>query len=424
MRIRYLVFMVLLGLPLAGWSNGFQVNLQGTRQQGRGNVGYGFRPDASSVFYNPGAMGFLSGSQAVIGGSLIFSNTVFSPLSDADLGIYTDQVYSTDNPLGTPFFAYGVFKPQETSSLSNFTFGVGVFTPFGSSVDWGEDWYGQYALQEISLEAIYIRPAVSYQITESLGIGLTLDFILGGAEVTRGLPINSATVNDPNVNLDGNADVAISFSAGVYFQPSDQWSFGLNYRHGVDVSIVKGDVDLEVPEQLSPLFQGTTFDATLPLPSVIGGGIGYYPTDRLSLGVDVSFITWSDYEELRFDFDAPIGGELSSVSERNYKNSWIFNIGGEYKVTDAFTATAGMYYDLSPVEDGFMSPETPDSDAFGFTAGVAYQVTEKIGINGSFLFLTKRERENIVPSGVETGGVSGTYKSNGFIPSIAVQYSF
>ncbi|MEH0157742.1 outer membrane protein transport protein [Limibacter armeniacum] len=421
-------------------ANGYQVNLQGTRQIGMGNVGIGLWPDATAVFFNPGGMSYLGSSQIMIGISPILGGSVFLAPSDPANGIYSNAKFRTDNPVGTPFFAYGVYRPDRDSGIfSKLTFGLGAFTPFGSTVDWEDGWYGQFALEQIELQSIFVRPTVSWQVTDRLSIGAGVDFIFGSVNLQRALPVDGPV--DSMVELDGNADLGVSFSVGAFVKASDLISFGLTYRHGIDLSVKKGDVTFVAPDGLvsnnynpdtynpsdpsQTFFSGTQFDATLPLPTVVGFGMGVYPTDRLTLAFDVQYINWSAYKELKFDFTQPVQGSFESVARRNYEDSWIFNFGGEYEVIqDRFTARAGFYYDLSPVRDGYITPETPDANALGLTAGVTFNFNEHIGVDLAYLFINKEERHNTVPAGVETSGINGTYKSRAHIPSIAVHYSF
>ena len=55
------------------------------------------------------------------------------------------------------------------------------------------------------------------------------------------------------------------------------------------------------------------------------------------------------------------------ASPRDYKNTFIYRFGAEQKINDMFTGRCGAYFDTSPVQDGYMTPETPGSDKTGLT---------------------------------------------------------
>ena len=100
---------------------------------------------------------------------------------------------------------------------------------------------------------------------------------------------------------------------------------------------------------------------------------------------------------------------------------FIYRLGAEYAVSDKFQVRAGGYYDQSPVENGYLTPETPDANAIGLSAGLSYQLTEKLGIDASFLYLNRKKRTDTADL---SGGVPGTFKSVGYVPGIAGNYNF
>ena len=82
-------------------------------------------------------------------------------------------------------------------------------------------------------------------------------------------------------------------------------------------------------------------------------------------------------------------------------------------------ARLGFAYAISPVPDGYVTPETPDANRINYTAGIGYNIKKHFTINASFLFTTfKREGKNL-----ETN-LEGTYKTNVVIPGLSVNYKF
>ena len=130
----------------ASFGSGYQVLLQGNRTTGMGNLGVMMYSDASSLFFNPGAMGFMDHNSIQLGFNPIFATNTFWN-SETENSSYTAD---TDNPMGTPFHLYAVWGPQD----SKFKFGIGAFAPFGSGVNWGNEWAGRDLLNELTLRAI------------------------------------------------------------------------------------------------------------------------------------------------------------------------------------------------------------------------------------------------------------------------------
>lgn len=399
-----ILFPLLTSIPMLMFAGGFQVNLQGNKQTGMGHLGTGITLGASNVYFNPGSMGFLDKKVSIeAGGSFIFANVGFQ---DQNTGI-TER---TDNPMGTPFYLYGNYKISD-----KFSAGLAVYTPFGSTVDWGEDWSGKSLIQDISLRAIFIQPTLSYKITDKIGFGAGLNIVSGSVELNRAL--DAPVGNDNNVNLEGST-IALGFNAGLYIQATEKLSLGLTYRSRVDVELEEGDANFSVHPALADRLPNTTFDATLPLPSTITFGIGYQINEKWLVSIEESFVQWSAYESLDFDF----ANETTPDSEnpRNYEDAIIVRVGVQYTASEKLDLRAGFYFDESPIQDEFLSPETPNTDNYGMTLGASYKPTERLGIDASFLYIIGSERT----STYQPNNFGGKYASRTFIPGIGINYNF
>jgi long-chain fatty acid transport protein len=414
--------LVLGFLPM--YAGGFQVNLQGTERTGMGNVAVGIKPSASSLFYNPGALGLLKGSEISVTGNLIFASTAYATLEQPTQNAYENYTTHSKNPIGTPFAFYGVYKSKADNYLSNFAFGLGVFTPFGSSVKYEDNWAGAAILQNITLQAFYVQPTVAYHIYDGLSIGAGLDFVFGGVELQKALPINTANGSNANINLSGKSKLSLAYNVGIYYQASKIFSVGVTYRSMANVAVKGGKVKYSgVPEALlASTFEARKFDASLPLPGQVSVGYGL-TFERFSLGLDINYVLWSAYKELKLDFDKPINKELTSVSKRNYKNTFIVNLGGEgVVIPEKLFVRAGLYYDMSPVQNGYLTPETPDSDAIGTSVGLGVNLVKGLNLDLAFLWTEKLQRKNVAMA--DANSLDGYFKSRAFIPSVSLSYKF
>jgi long-chain fatty acid transport protein len=408
-----LKFMALLGSALlsgAAHAGGFQVNLQGQKQIGMGHTGTGLAMDEASIFFNPGAMSHLRENGFKVGVSGIISKIAYLEKAPGN------ATAEADNPVGTPFQVYGVFGKTD----SPLKFGLGVYTPFGSSVKWGDQWIGRYGLDELKLQAIFIQPTVSYKIGEKIGIGAGVVYSTGNVNLKRNIPVQNLEGADGHAELDGGAS-GWGYNAGIFFKPSDKFSVGLTYRSKVEMKVDGGDATFNVPASVASRFPTTSFDATLPLPSNITLGIGFMPTEKLTLAADVQRVNWSVYESLRFDYKDAVNGANFTENARNYEDVFVYRLGAQYQVSDALALRAGGYYDNSPVQDGYLTPETPDANAIGISGGLGYRVGDHFQIDASFLYITKKERTD---ESNLSGGIAGTYKTNVYIPGLALGYKF
>jgi long-chain fatty acid transport protein len=120
-------------------------------------------------------------------------------------------------------------------------------------------------------------------------------------------------------------------------------------------------------------------------------------------------------------------GVTSSTSQRQYKDALALRFGAQYKFGNSFTLRGGAFYDNSCVKDGYVTPETPDADRIGLTAGFTYAVGEHFGIDGSFLFEDFMQRSqtqsDLIANGT-TDRVAGTYKTTISVPGVGVYFKF
>jgi long-chain fatty acid transport protein len=293
--------------------------------------------------------------------------------------------------------------------------GIGVYTPFGSSASWDEDWAGRYLIRDISLSAIYIQPTVAYQHKGKFGIGAGFVYAIGSVELNKALPYSETSM----VKLEGNTS-NFGFNAGIFYKPTDKISIGVDYRSQIMMKMEGGDATFTVPSALSTSVPATNkFDAELPMPGNLDFGLAYAFNDKFTLAAEVNWIMWSTYESLDFTFEES-GDLLNSTNPREYKDTWIPRIGGQYKLNDMFTFRAGFYYDNSPANEKYFTPETVTLNTLAFTLGATITPIEGLDIELSYLELHGMEAEKTY----EPDNFSGTYKTMTAIPGIGISYRF
>jgi len=410
-KLLFLGFMLLFAEFAS--ANGYQVLLQGNKETAMGNAGVGLKPTASALFFNPGALGFLDRSEIQVGGNGVFGRSNFAPFN------------SFEQYEARPVIATGYLYAVYADSAKKWRAGLGVTTPFGSLVEWEDNWIGQDKIQRLKLVNISVQPTFAYKLSDKLSIGGGLNISIGNVTLERGVR-NDFLGKIGDLELDGASDIAFGYNLGIYYQPSKEFSIGLNYRSEVDATVNGGDATWTNTNPSAVAGLGalgaslpTTFSAEIPLPSVFTIGLGAYPTEKFSMAFDVSFVGWSSYESLTFEFN---NNFPTSTNARDFKNSTVIHLGAEYLVTDKLAARLGFYYDETPVQSGYMTPETPDAPARGYTGGIGYDFSDKISLDVTFLYLDKKERDNVIPDGVTTNGLNGTYKSSVLIPGFGLRF--
>lgn len=420
----FIIITVLMVPEVMG--TGYQVVLQGNRSTGMGNLGVAMKNDASTLFFNPGAVTMMNGNSVMLGVNPIMANAVFWN-STVEYSNYTAE---TDNPLGTPFHFFVAWGPKE----SRWKFGLSAVTPFGSGVSWGDTWMGRDLLNDIELKAIQIQATASFKITDNLGIGAGFITSLGSVSLSKTLLVDGPEGNG-SVSLEGNAKTAFGYNVGLFWSPGEKIDIGVNYRSRIDMDLEDGDASFTVPPSLSPLIPAeNSFSASLPLPSVTSAGITWHTTDKLDIGFEFDWVGWSAYKSLSFDFENNSPALEDTDSPRNYKDSWNIHLGGEYRLEKLWQFRAGVYYDKTPVQAGYMTPETPDSDRLGLSAGIGLAIGDHVQIDLSFLYVKGKEREQTEQDAINAGTLNpeegtrdvlpGTYKLNAYIPGLSFAYKF
>ena len=386
------------------FAGGYQVRLQGQKQTGIGLIGTPFNFGASSIFYNPGALSMMKAkTNFQLGASRILSNVSIQK-SDTNYQAHTEY------PLGTLFYFYGARKITD-----NLAVGVGVYTPFGTTSKWNDDWAGRFLVQNISLKAIFIQPTVSYKINDMISIGAGFVYAIGDVELNKALPYN----NNSFVNIKGSTN-SIGYNLGVYIKPIEELSIGIDYRSEVLMEMEGGDAVFTVPASLSTtISENNKFSASLPMPANLDVGFAYQITEDFLIAAEINYVFWSVYDSLNFTFEEN-GELLNSENPRLYENKMIIRLGCQYKLNDKFVIRAGGYYDPSPTNEDYFTPETVSLNTTAFTFGFTYKPMKNLCVNVSYLHTLGSETDN----SYDPGNFSGTYKTSAAIPGIGISYHF
>ena len=407
-------------LALAGstaFAGGYRVSIQGQKQLAMGHTGVAVVNSAEVAFFNPAGMAYLDKKFNVsVGANALFANVKFQNS--------TYNWTAESKNVGTPFSVYATYKLNDW-----LTAGLAVYTPYGSAVDWDQDWQGAHLVNNIDLQAIFIQPSISVRIGEHFSVGGGPIYATGSVNFNRNLSMNpllsDSEGNPTDVTIDAKGINAWGYTAGFMFNPTDKLRIGMNYRSEIIMEARGGDATYNDTPSFNPL-ANTTFDADLPLPAELTVGLSYEVTDKLLFAFDYNRTMWSVYKAL----DVKFGNGTESLNPRNYQNSSTYRVGTQYKANDKFTFRAGWYFDESPVQDGYFAPETPRNDSMGYTGGLTYQVNSKLGVDFSFLYLHFDEIDNSYDystdpiTGQPNPDFGGTYKSVVFSPGIGITYGF
>lgn len=416
--MRKLLSFTMMALTTASaFAGGYRVSLQGQKQLAMGHTGVAVVNSAEVLFFNPAGASFLNDRfNFSFGSSVLFARTAFQ-----------NETYnwhaSTEN-IGAPLNLYASYRANDWLTL-----GLAVYTPYGSAVEWEDDWQGSHLVNNIDLKAIYIQPTVAVKVADNFSVGGGLIYVTGSVNFNRN--VDRSLTNEQgersDVTIDASGVNAFGWTAGAMFNPTDAIKLGVNYRSEITMEARDGDATFnDLPAFVQGIYSNTTFDADLPLPAELTAGFSVELSDKWLVAFDYNRAFWNVYEALTVDFANP--NIATSVNARNYKDASTYRVGAQFKPNDKVALRAGWYFDESPVQDGYFAPETPRNDSMGFTGGLTYQITPKLGVDASFLYLHFDEvdasYDHYTEGGNENVSFGGTYKNVVFSPGLGLTYSF
>lgn len=414
--MRKLLFLTVFALATAvTYAGGYRVSLQGQRALAMGHTGVAVINTAELGFFNPSGLVYLENRVNISAGvSAVFSDVVYQNTEFGDFE-------RTNSPVGTPFYLYASYKMNDWLAL-----GLSVYTPYGSAVEWEDDWAGSHLVNNIDLQAIYIQPVASVKLSEYFSIGGGPIYVTGGVNFNRNLnrTLTDIDGNRSNVTVDATGVSAWGWSGSMLFSASEKFRIGFHYRSEIILEAQDGEATFSnVPNSPLTPFSNTTFNASLPLPAEVSVGLSYQFHDKWLFAFDINETLWSVYNSLDIDFADPNIPDSKNI--RNYKDSSIYRFGLQYDANERFTLRAGYYFDESPVQPGYFAPETPRNDSDGFTGGLSLNLSNKFAIDASFLYIRFAEVDASYDYYSENGvnvPFSGTYKSSAFVPGLGITY--
>ena len=416
------------------YAEGYQVNNLSSKQNGMGHVGTAMKLNSESIWFNPAAASFQDTRFDIsVGITGIASKATYTSLPD-----YTGKTkplhYTSDNSIATPLYAYFNYKPLDWMSV-----GLAFNTPFGSSMDWGDNWPGAQLVQSINLQAYNLQPTVSFKLCEHLSIGGGLMMTWGKFDLSRSLlpigadnPQNKALMGalqmlnpqmpdlfemagDKNLislGLEGKAKMAVGVNLGVMWDINEQWSLGFTYRSKLKMKVDSGSIDLrmidntqiaQVIGQLLPQLgldpaqlTSAVVKTELPLPASLTWGVSFRPVPKWEFAVDLQYVLWSAYDKLDVKILEPSSNTPVlniPVSDKKYSNTLAFRFGGQYHALDWLTARMGMYVDESPVRSDYLNPETPSMTKLAYTAGVTFRPVKWMNIDIAYGYVNSADPE-------------------------------
>lgn len=402
-KISVLVFatMFIAGSAMA---SGWRIPEQSVDSTAKAGANIASSTRADTAYYNPANMSWMSDNwHTEIDASYIYLSPI--EYTDARSPLRNHESESEHFLLPTGF----VVSPNYGGAR----FGLAIVAPYGLSKRW-EDGYGQAFAEEFSLTVVEVNPTVSYAIGDKFSIAggprmLYADATVKSDASVIGMPLSREMEGD---TIEWGWNVALAV------KPTEELNVSATYRSNVNL-----DFDEKTKLNLMGMRVTPQGEVSVPAPAVFSLSVAYDVLANLNVELTWDRTFWSEYDELDFDFTPMIpGNPFEPALARDWDDTDAFRLGVTYGLSDVLTLMAGFAYDNNPIPTENVDFSIPDSDAWLYSLGIQYAVSEKMDIGVAALYDHKEEREVKVDP---TGTVYGKFTdASALLITVGLNYRF
>jgi long-chain fatty acid transport protein len=291
--------------------------------------------------------------------------------------------------------------------------GLALTGYFGLALDYQNDWVGRYYVQEATLQAAGIQPAIAWQVNDQLSVG-------AGAAVLYGIMKDNVAINniDPLVG-DGqlkykDTDWTVQYNLGVLYEPVDGTRFGLTYLSEADLNFS----DKVETHNLGPGMQAildrtgrsnAQLDIGISMPQAVMFSVYHQYTDRLALLANLGWQDWSQFGYV----DIGVYSENSNnlTADLDFKDTWHVAFGGQYQLSEPWMLSAGIAYDSDMLKGKNVSPMLPVGETWRFALGSRYNWSKDVTLGTAYELAWGGDLDVDEDRGPLAGRVSGTFEN-------------
>ena len=344
-RHNFVFLLPLLLLPFAASGVGIRLPSQSAEAVARGNAFVATADTPAAIYYNPAGITQLKGQTAEAGFYVVTVGVTY----DSPNGV---RVKNKSNFQPVPEVYY-VNTPKD----SKFSYGVGLYVPYGLGIKYPENTPFRTLVIEGQLQYITLNPVAAYQLTPTLSIAAGPTINYSKVYFKKGIGFS------PNdyFKFMGD-DFAFGFNAGIRWQPHEKLAFGAKY-HYLTTENYGGH------SEASPYAPPTPTTASLRFPQFAVVGVSYRPTEDWNIEVNVD---WSDWDNVNQTvFKGTTGGD--QVFPFNYQTSFMYELGVTRNLPNGWYISAGYFFSENSIPDKSFNPVVPDDDLHLGSIGVGHK---------------------------------------------------
>ncbi len=447
---------LLMLLPATAWSAGYFASDVGARGLGQGGAFVVGADDLTGMYYNPAALGNLSGPQVMVDVAGVHQAVHFDRLDEGSLQF--EEVSNEGLPMIVP--TVGV---AHDFGVERLMVGFGFYSPYAPDLAYPQEGAQRYTLTDSTLLSANVGPSVAFEVHPwvTVGVGVAWSFLYVSQDLTATASIDGGT-DDALFDIDSSFAVsdflAVTGNLGVVVGPPEGlWSAGVAVQLPTRYSAT-GELVLDFSENAYYTGEGVgtgqvitsettsdevTLDLTLPL--VVRAGVALRPLEKLSVELAGVYERWRVVEELRMTdvylvietTEQPVVMTEDIVIPANYQDAFSVRLGGAYAVSERLKARAGVFFETSAVPESNLGVGLVDGNKVGYGLGLSLQATESLTVDAafgqSFLFPQEATRSTVSQVAVDplTNDIGsgkfvgrGTYRSRFDLGVVGVTWAF
>jgi long-chain fatty acid transport protein len=440
---RKLIAVALAALAPSAWASGFA--LMNQNGSGNGNAFAGAAAsteDAGIIYFNPAGMTALGeGSNLSVAGTVIDRSIKYTDKGSTSSPYLFQPTGNGGDAGGTALVPAGYWASALTNQL---WLGLGISPTFGNKTEYDFDFVGRNSGYYADMQQININPSVAYKLNEQFSLGFGIDIAHNMTHFKQGYPItNAPAVALPACTALGLPNCSYLNSANNYVDiKGDAWGYGYNfgatysvtpatrlaltYRSQIKFDL-EGTYDANTPVAGGAVLRDHDIKATLKTPDSASLALSQKLGDQIELLADVTWTGWSVVDKITLT-DKNTGAAISGgVLTYNFKDTWRYGIGANYKLNDQWKLRTGLAFDQSPVKsDADRTMTLPDSDRTWLSFGARYSLSKASSVDMGYthLFFKKASTARVVstPAGSQT--INGDFKTSADLFSLQYNQKF
>ena len=375
-------------------AGGFGIHEQSAEFQGSSFAGVAAGGHGlSSMFWNPATVTRFKGMKNDYNAALILpyskaKNQLFANGLSATLGGFSDNSGNIGKTAVVPA-SYSSYQLTERIWV-----GLSFTSPFGMKTENDPRALSALYGYKSKIFTFNASPVVGLKLNDmvSLAAGVQINYMKGDLSTARLGTLASRVKGD---------DWGLGFTLGVHFTPVEGTEIGIGYRSRVKHKL-EGTFFVASPLLGGPSTNRTTVKHTLPDMATLS--IRQRVTQDFTLMGTVEWTNWSLFKQ--FDVQ-PVAGYNPAPENYNWKDGWLFAIGGEYAVSDALTLRAGYAFENSPVPDATRGVRVPDNDRHWLSLGLTYEPNDWLKLHAAYTHIIAKDGDVSIPANSPLPGMPG-----------------